>query len=125
MADEMKKIFIVDDNEVQLTIAKNALKNDFTIFTAKSGKEAIDYLLRGLSPNLILLDILMPKMDGWETFNRIRSINLFKDVPIIFLTSITEESQKKQAFEMGAADYIIKPYANKDLLNRVKNKLLV
>jgi CheY-like chemotaxis protein len=123
MADEMKKILIVDDNEVQLTIAKNALKNDFTIFTAKSGKEAIDYLLRGLSPNLILLDVLMPKMDGWETFNRIRSISLLKDVPIIFLTSITEESQKKQAFEMGAADYIIKPYTNKDLLNRVKNKL--
>jgi PleD family two-component response regulator len=123
MVDEKKKILLIDDNETQLAIARSVLKNEYIIFTATSGKDAIEHLLYGINPDLILLDIVMPRMDGWETFNRIRSISLLKEVPIIFLTSITDESQKKRAFEIGAVDYIKKPYEREDLLTRVKNNL--
>jgi DNA-binding response OmpR family regulator len=123
MVNERQNILLIDDDETQLLIAKSLLQNEYTVFTAKSGKDAIENILQGFNPDIILLDILMPKMDGWETFNRIRSICLLKDVPIIFLTSVTEESQEKLALEMGAVDYIKKPYNNEDLLNRIKNSL--
>jgi CheY-like chemotaxis protein len=123
MTDKKRRILIVDDNEIQLTIARNVLENDYTISTATSGKGAIEYLLHSAAPDLILLDIIMPKMDGWETFNRIRSISLLKEVPIIFITSLTEELQEKRAFEMGAVDYIKKPFEREDLLSRIKNNL--
>jgi putative two-component system response regulator len=123
MTDEKKKILLVDDNKIQLIIAENVLKNDYTVFIATSGKEAIEHLLKGSTPDLILLDIIMPEMDGWETFHRIKAISLLKDIPIMFLTSETEESIEKKAFEIGAVDYIKKPFKREDLLNRIKNNI--
>jgi CheY-like chemotaxis protein len=71
-----KKILLVDDDEIQLSITKAILENDYEIIQTQSGKEALGYLYKGLVPDLILLDIIMPEMDGWETFNRIKSVSL-------------------------------------------------
>jgi putative two-component system response regulator len=120
MTDDKKKILVIDDDEVHILTAKSMLKNEYDIFSAKSGKEALDYLIQGLVPNLLLLDILMPEMDGWETFNRIKAISRLKNVPIAFLTSVTETGEEKRAFDIGADDYIKKPYDQTDLLKRVK-----
>jgi CheY-like chemotaxis protein len=121
MDGEKKNILIVDDDEIQLEHAKFMLQNDYTILTAKSGKEAVDYFLHQAAPHLVLLDILMPNMDGWETFNQIRGLSLLQNVPIAFLTSLNGTEEEKRAMEMGAADYIMKPFNKEDLLNRVKN----
>jgi putative two-component system response regulator len=121
--DKAKKIFLVDDDEIHLSILENMLKNKYEIITAKSGKDALEYLLKGAVPNLILLDILMPNLDGWETFNRLRAISFLKDVPIVFLTSVTESAEVERAQEIGAADYITKPYNRDDLLSRVEKIL--
>jgi CheY-like chemotaxis protein len=121
--NEKKKVLVVDDNEMELLVAKAILKDEYEIFIAKSGKETLEYFFNGLIPDLILLDILMPNMDGWETFNRIRAISLLQDIPIAFLTSLVGTADEKRALEMGAADYIMKPYEKKDLLNRIKNIL--
>ncbi|MDR2965197.1 MAG: response regulator [Treponema sp.] len=118
---EKKKILFVDDDAIQHAIAENMLKDDYEVFKAKSGSEALQYLYSNeFIPNLILLDIMMPDMDGWEVFNRIRGISLLKKVPIAFITALTESSDEKRAFEIGADDYIRKPYEKEDLLNRIK-----
>jgi CheY-like chemotaxis protein len=121
--DKPKKIFLVDDDEIHLAILENILKDKYETITAKSGKDALEYMLSGVVPNLILLDILMPNLDGWETFNRLRAISFLQDVPIVFLTSLSEEAEVEHAQEIGAADYITKPYNKDDLLVRIEKIL--
>jgi DNA-binding response OmpR family regulator len=71
--------------------------------------------------DLILLDLIMPEMDGWETFSRIKDLGLISNVPIAFLTSVHGIDEQNHAKEIGAADYIFKPYTKNELLKRVKN----
>jgi CheY-like chemotaxis protein len=120
---DKKKILIVDDDTIQLETAKAMLHKEYEIITAKSGKEALEYFKSGFIPNLILLDILMPEMDGWETFSKIRGISLLQNVPIAFVTAVNELVVEEHAFEMGAADYIKKPYEKDDIQKRVKSIL--
>jgi len=115
-----KKILLVDDDEIILSHAKLILDSEYEVIAVKSGKEALKLLLQGLVPNLILLDIIMPNMDGWEIFNRLKNILVLQKVPIAFVTSLREEKDEMQAYELGAADFIKKPYIREDLLNRVK-----
>ena len=117
--NKVKKILLVDDNEIELSLTENVLNNEYEIIKAKSGKEALEYLLKGNVPNLILLDILMPQLDGWETYDRVRAITFLHDVPIAFLTSVDESSKVDHAYEIGASDYILKPYNAKDLIIRI------
>ena len=118
-----RNILVVDDNEAQLENAKLLLEGDFNVATADSGKEALDYLIKGYLPDLILLDILMPNMDGWETYNRLRAISFLQEVPIIFITSLDGSSEKKHAFDIGAADFLTKPLVKSELVEKI-NKVL-
>jgi len=115
-----KKILIVDDNEVQLSLTEVQLKTEYETTIAKSGKEALNYLFHGHVPDLIILDILMPDMDGWETFGRLRAISKLHEVPILFFSSIDDQKEIDRAFDMGAVDFIIKPCNSTELLDRVK-----
>lgn len=118
---ENTKILVVDDSDVHLMIAENILKETYNVTTAKSGKDALALLSKGgLIPNLILLDVLMPDMDGWEVYNKIKGISLLKDVPVAFLTSLDGEKEKLYASRLGAADLITKPYESSELLKRVE-----
>jgi len=119
----MKKILIVDDNEVHLVIAENILKGKYETTSAKSGKDALVLLSKGLVPDLILLDVLMPEMDGWETYNKIKGISLLRNVPIAFLTSLDGVREKLYASRIGAADLITKPYEGGELINRIEKML--
>jgi len=119
MDNAMKKILIVDDNEVHLVIAENILKGKYEVTTAKSGKDALVLLSKGYIPNAILLDVLMPEMDGWETYNKIKGISLLRSVPIAFLTSLDGVREKLYASRIGAADLISKPYEAPELLSRI------
>ncbi|MDR0320749.1 MAG: response regulator [Treponema sp.] len=123
MGNDLKKILLVDDSEIHLVIAENILKREYDVTSVKSGAEALGLLSKGLVPNLILLDILMPDMDGWETYNKIKGISLLQNVPIAFLTSLDGIREKLYASRIGAADLITKPYEGEDLLNRIKGLL--
>ena len=125
MADvnERKTILLVDDDETHLLIAQSMLKYDYQTSFVKSGLEAVDLFVKGQVPDLVLLDILMPQMDGWETYNQLKGASLFKDVPIAFLTSENDQMEEKRAYEMGAVDYIMKPYDKMDLLKRIERIL--
>jgi len=118
-----KKILVVDDGEVHLLIVDGILKGKYDTATAKSGKEALAIISKGYIPDFILLDVLMPEMDGWETFNKIKGISLLKDVPIAFLTSLDGEREKLYASRIGAADMITKPCEGEELLERIKSIL--
>jgi putative two-component system response regulator len=121
MDEEKKNILLIDDDEIQHQIAENMLKDEYKVFKAKSGNEALKYLYNGdFVPCLILLDILMPEMDGWEVFNRINALSVLKNVPIIFVTSVSTTEEEKKANEIGAADFIIKPFSKDVLLERIK-----
>ena len=119
----MQKILLVDDDEVHLAVARSMLEEKYQILTAKSGKEALGFFFKGEYPNLVLLDVFMPNMDGWETYKRIKALSFLKDIPIAFFTSSTEITEKDRAIEIGAADFITKPFEKKDLFKRVKTML--
>jgi CheY-like chemotaxis protein len=122
--NEKKKILLVDDDEIQHVIASNILQDEYEVYKAKSGNEALKYLCtNGFVPSLVLLDILMPEMDGWEVFNRIKAISLLKNVPVVFLTAVSETTEEKRAFALGADDFITKPYEKETLLGRIKKIL--
>jgi len=121
--NKLEKILVVDDSEVHLLIVDGILKGKYDTTTAKSGKEALAILSKGYVPDVILLDVLMPEMDGWETFNKIKGISLLRDVPIAFLTSLDGEREKLYASRIGAADMITKPCEGEELLKRVKGIL--
>jgi putative two-component system response regulator len=121
---EKKKIVIADDDEMCLTTAELFLRDEYEIHKAHSGEEALDYLTAiEFIPDLILLDIIMPGMSGWEVFKRIKETSFLKDIPIIFVTSLDNDETKERARKLGAADYITKPYNMTELLNSIKRVL--
>jgi CheY-like chemotaxis protein len=117
--NEKSKILIVDDDSIHLEMVETVLSNDYEVSTAKSGKDALGLFYQGLVPNLILLDLIMPDMDGWNTYSRIKAISGLHDIPIAFFTSSNDPKDIQHAREMGAVDYIKKPYDKDDLLRRV------
>jgi len=123
-ANACKSILMVDDDETHLSVTKASLKNEYEVFTVKSGKEALEFLSAGKTiPDLILLDILMPEMDGWAVFDKINDIAALKFTPIMFFSSLDEESAREKAYELGAFDYITKPCKPSVLLSRIKDTL--
>jgi CheY-like chemotaxis protein len=123
-ADSRKIILLVDDDEIHLTITELSLKDEYEIFMVKSGEEALEFLNKGqIIPDVILLDILMPMMDGWIVFDKINDIAALKFTPIMFYTSSNDENSRERAYEIGAFDYIVKPCEQSVLLNKIKETL--
>ena len=122
----MKKIMIVDDEKDQIYFIKTSFESlygkDYIIIQAESGEKCFELLERQGLPDLILLDIMMPKMNGWEVFDRIRANPVWKDIPIIFLTARTDEFAE-HAGGLIAEDYIKKPIEIKELKARIDNVL--
>ena len=119
MDNEKKKILVIDDDDVLLSAVKAILETEYNAVIARSGREALEYITYGFIPELILLDIIMPEMDGFETYSRIRAISILGQIPIVFLSSVTEQNEIKKAMNMGAADYINKPFTKRDLLTKI------
>ena len=115
---EKQNIVIVDDCNVNLRIGLNALKNDFNVSTISSGEKLFPFFDK-IIPDLILLDIEMPGMNGFETFERIKNDPRTSEIPVIFLTSSDSFDFEEKGFKMGAADYMHKPYYAPFLRKRV------
>ncbi len=120
MSDEKLKILLVDDEDDILEfISYNLEKEGFTVFTANNGKEALKIAEKN-QPHLILLDLMMPEMDGITTCEEIRKIPVLQHTLIAFLTARGEDYSQIAGFEAGADDYITKPIRPKVLVSRVK-----
>lgn len=118
----MSKILLVDDEPDILEFLKYNLEaNGLEVIVGNNGLEALDKLSE--NPDLIILDIMMPHLDGYEVYKKIREKEDFKDVPIIFLTAKSEETDEIKGLELGASDYIQKPISPKKLIARVNSNL--
>lgn len=112
------KILVVDDEQRMRKLVKDFLiKRDFEVLEAGDGEEALDIFYETKGISLIILDVMMPKMDGWEVCKEIRS---YSDVPIIMLTAKGEERDELQGFDLGVDEYISKPFSPKILVARVE-----
>lgn len=112
------KILVVDDESRMRKLVRDFLvKNNFDVLEAADGEEAVDIFYQEKNIALIILDVMMPKMDGWEVCREIRS---HSDVPIIMLTARGEERDELQGFELGVDEYISKPFSPKILVARVE-----
>ncbi|HSF74305.1 MAG TPA: diguanylate cyclase, partial [Microcoleus sp.] len=113
-------ILIVDDNPNNLKLLFDFLKESgFKVLVAKDGESAIEKL-QEISPNIILLDVMMPGIDGFETCYRLKASVATKDIPVIFMTALTDRVDKVKGLSMGAVDYITKPFQQEEVLARVQ-----
>ena len=118
-----KIILVVDDTPDNLSLMSELLKDDYTIRLANSGERALKLANHEQAPDLILLDIMMPEMDGYEVCRRLKSNQATKDIPVIFLTAKSEVDDEQLGLELGAVDYITKPISPPIVQARIKNHL--
>lgn len=117
-----KKILMIDDMVFNHRTAEDVLKQEYEFYSAYSAKEGFDVLER-VQPDLILLDIVMPEMDGFETLKLLKKTPKFKNIPIIFLTSDTKPEDEVEGFNEGIVDYIIKPFVPEVMLRRIQTQI--
>jgi putative two-component system response regulator len=115
---------LVDDNISNLNIGKSMLKEHYEVFPIPSGKKLFDALSH-VTPELILLDILMPEMDGFEVIKKLKENPEWKEIPVIFLTSRSDENSELEGLSLGALDYVAKPFSAPLLLQRINNHMLL
>ncbi|MDR3338136.1 MAG: response regulator [Treponema sp.] len=122
MESERKIIFLVDDNGTNLTAGKEILKNQYKVYPILSARIMFD-LLEDVIPDMILLDIEMPEMDGYEAIKRLKVNPKFWEIPVVFLTSKTDMGSELEGLSLGAIDYVAKPFSASLLLKRIENHL--
>lgn len=121
---KQKTIMIVDDTEMNIDILVEALQEDYELIIAINGVEAVE-LLEGQKPDLILLDIMMPEMDGYEVLRTIKRSADLENIPVILLSAITDSDSKTKGFLLGAVDYVTKPFEIVEVKARVRTQLKI
>lgn len=122
LSEKRRHVVIVDDNPVNLDLAESVLKEYFKLTKLISGRQLLKFLTR-IKPDMILLDIQMPEMDGYETLQEVKRIPKMDDVPIIILTGQKDNDSEREGFRLGAQDFIAKPFDNGVLLSRVRSQM--
>lgn len=118
----MKIIFIVDDNATNLVTAKNALADAYKTFALPSA-ERMFQLLEKIMPDLILLDVDMPEMNGFEALSILKADERYRNIPVVFLTAKNDSKSEIDGFEIGAIDFIIKPFSPPVLIKRIETHI--
>jgi DNA-binding response OmpR family regulator len=119
----LKKILIVDDELSILVPLKFLLeKNSFSVTLAQSGKDALDQIAQS-KPDLVLLDIMLPDLDGYEIFQMIRANHAWDDIKVIYLSAKNRDVDIAKGLNLGADAYVTKPFSNLDLMNKIRSLL--
>src|SRR6187401_1765524 len=119
----MKKLLVIDDNlEIRENTAEILALADYQVFTAPNGKRGVELALKE-KPDLIVCDIMMPELDGYGVLHLLRKNPETQSVPFIFLTAKTDRTDLRKGMEMGADDYITKPFEDIELLNAIEVRL--
>ncbi|MFN6559351.1 MAG: sensor histidine kinase [Nostoc sp. ChiSLP01] len=117
-------VLVVDDNPANLQVLSSFLdRSSFEVWAARSGEKALRRLENGDLPDLILLDVMMPDLDGFETCKQLKSNPRLQDIPVIFMTALSETADKIKGLQLGAVDYITKPFQHEEVLVRIENHL--
>ena len=118
-----KKILAIDDEKSIRFIIENTFNKDFDVTTMSNGMDALFYLQSGNIPDVIICDLDMPVLNGIEFVKRLRESGFFEEIPLIMLSGKEESADKIRCFEMGADDYVLKPFNPRELLARIKRRL--
>ena len=122
--EDRKKVLIVDDERFNINVLTDLLKPNYKLMVAKNGLQALKAATNVNPPDLILLDIIMPKMDGFAVLKRIREDDTLKNVPVILLTNLGQEEDVKRGDELGAAGYLVKANITpSEVVDKVKEVL--
>lgn len=106
---EKRTILVVDDQPANLTIIAGILRDHYHVRISKSGEDALQQIQAGELPDLVMLDVMMPGMDGYAVLNRLKAESRTRDIPVIFVTSLDDSGEEERGFRMGAVDYLTKP----------------
>ena len=117
-----RSILIIDDEKSNLNVLGHTLRRDYTVYTAKTGKTGLEIADEYL-PDVILLDIVMPDMDGYEVMSKLKSSDRLKNIPVILVTGLTNKESVEKGMSMGAAGYIFKPFKAAEILEIVASLL--
>jgi len=118
------KILIVDDEPINIDLLREALKSKYRLIVATRGEQALSLAISKL-PDLILMDVMMPGMDGFETCEKIKENPKISHIPVIFVTALSEVEDRSVGYEMGGSDYITKPFEISDVLTCIETHLNV
>lgn len=118
---EKKTVMLVDDTPANIKLLVSALKEDYKTKVALCGEKALDIVVLNPQPDLILLDIMMPGMDGFEVCKRLKSNDSTKNIPVIFLSGKADEETKSKCLELGAVDLIMKPIDLTEVISLVRS----
>ncbi len=119
---EKKKILMIDDVALNHATAHTVLEDTYDLYEASSGLEAFD-VLKEVTPDLILLDVIMPEMNGMEVLKKLKSIPAYRDIPVIFLTADTSPEAEVEGFQLGIVDYITKPFVPMVMKKRIETQI--
>jgi putative two-component system response regulator len=122
--DTRHTIIMVDDDLASLTTGKNVLRLFYQVIPVPSAPQLFE-TLKKVTPDLILLDITMPEMNGYEAIKKLKADDRFKNIPVIFLTALGDAHNELEGFDLGAVDYVIKPFSSAVLLKRIEKELLI
>ena len=123
---EVKKdaVLIVDDDRMDIMALTQILSPEYTVYAVKEGKDAVDTAEEFL-PDVILLDVIMPEMDGYEVFAAMKASKITQNIPVIFITGLSEADDEEKGLRLGAADYIVKPFRPAVVRLRVQNQIKI
>ena len=121
---DKNSVLVVDDERANIIALSHILSPEYTVYAAKNGHDAIE-TAREFLPDLILLDILMPEIDGYEVFSRLKAIEETHSIPVIFVTGLVETKYEEKGMALGAADYITKPFSPEIVRLRVRNQMQI
>ncbi|HJY08469.1 MAG TPA: response regulator, partial [Bryobacteraceae bacterium] len=125
MTPEQKLILVVDDTPLNISVITGALKDTYRTKVATSGVKALAIAAADDKPDLILLDVMMPEMDGYEVCRRLKADPTTREIPVIFLTGQTEAEDETRGFQVGAVDYVHKPFSPAVMKARVHTHLVL
>lgn len=120
----MKDTILVLDDEMSIRmLLENFLSKTYNVITCNDGQEGLKYLEEGNLPDLIVADIQMPNLDGYEFIRNVRASGFFKNIPMIMLSGIESSSERVKCLKLGADDYLVKPFNPEELAIRIENLL--
>lgn len=120
-----RSVLIVEDEPMMRSFLKRTLESDYEVITEENGKFALEWLYKGNLPDLLIVDLQMPEMDGFDFVEYIRRSGFFNRLPIIVLSSRDSVDDRLRCFELGANDYLIKPFNPKELKYRINNLMTI
>ncbi len=122
---QLDTVLIADDTPENLSVLFDFLiANDFKVLVAENGEDALENA-KEEHPDLILLDVMMPGIDGFETCRQLKNNPQTQDIPVIFMTALSDTLEKVKGFELGAVDYVTKPFQQEEVLARIKTHLTI